>query len=151
MWSTFGKNWKNESGQSIPRDPLTAPAAMQSHVFFGHERSKNGDVYLVWDWGKPVLIIANEQIAQQFYKDQASHKRTQSFSFLGNVCTELLGNAIGTAYGKDWNRHRKAFKHDFIRQQGVNQRFSMIHRECKKWVDSLNDGTIALLSYSDIL
>ena len=51
------------------------------------------------------------------------HLRNPQFHLLGTICEALLGNAVGTAYGKEWTRHRIPFKEP-MGSVGVN-----IHHE----------------------
>lgn len=121
---------------SIPGEPLfsKAIALLQPH-FFGREKSLlYGPIYKIWDGMNAVIVIADRDLAREFYKDHLQHPRTRSFTLLGPICSSLLGHAIGTAYGQNWVRHALPFKKDFL-GNGIETYKSQIFLECTRFVE----------------
>lgn len=119
---------------------------IRSVNFYGRQASAvYGNVYLMWSEKEPIVIIADKEIARKYYKDHLNHPRDEDFS-LGPTMKCLLGNAIGTKYGKKWSEHKTALKF-MLTISFINYWESNISILCKKYVDDmLKDNEINIVN-----
>ncbi|KAL8882139.1 MAG: hypothetical protein Q9198_000811 [Flavoplaca austrocitrina] len=81
-------------------------------------------------------VITTPEALRHFSSDANDHPKTPNVN-LGWFVGELLGQAVGLLYGKDWRRLRKIFDPAFTRSAAV-ARIDVVDRAARKYVEGLH-------------
>lgn len=141
----FGLNrrhFRKSDGTAMTDEPMFGANTLQSvTVDFLDVAQKHPDgIHILYDVCRPTVVITQRGIARDFYRDHISHGRTREFSVLGNICAGMLGEAIGTAYGKAWGVHARALRPSF-NSSAASRRKRLVDEEARMWVESLRGHT----------
>eukprot|EP00698_Gefionella_okellyi_P013040 TRINITY_DN3541_c0_g1_i1.p1 TRINITY_DN3541_c0_g1~~TRINITY_DN3541_c0_g1_i1.p1 ORF type:complete len:491 (-),score=72.53 TRINITY_DN3541_c0_g1_i1:47-1519(-) len=94
-----------------------------------------GGVYRIWWNTTPMLVIADADVAAEFYSDQLEHEKPKDLGF-GYPFGNLLGQALGVKHGNDWSRLYRQFKVGF-QQSSVAQQHTAIVEDLCNWARTL--------------
>ncbi|KAA0158727.1 hypothetical protein FNF31_05253 [Cafeteria roenbergensis] len=85
---------------------------------FGEWARKYGDIYKIFIWGTPMVIVSSPELVKHILRDARDRfpKDNWSYSFFGPILGEGLVTASGASWAKQNQALKPKFKHAALRQ-----------------------------------